>query len=318
MSYWKQTEITDILGDLAFLTQNGEQLTVVPYRAAGGVFTGTTINPYFYTVTNANGGTVTQANGLQTLATNTTANGSSQCKTTSVCRYVGWAQCVSTNRLALGDTGTANNVRRWGAFNGTDGAYFKISGTTVYVATMAGSVETAIASSSWNQSTVVPTLTNYNRYQIIYSVNTVVFMINGVPVHISTFATSQWTNYPHLPAWMDNVNSASSTTNVTMTSKTATIYRLGMRDTQDIYAHITTAGTYNLKYSPGTLHRITLNSPSGTLITIYDNTAGSGTVIAVINTPSQANPVTLEYELEFNTGLTLVTTGTWDATISFE
>lgn len=318
MSYWKQTEITDIFGDLGMLTQNGELYTIEPYRTCGGVFTGSTINPYFYTATVSNGGTVTQGNSLQTLATNTTANGSAQVLSNSVCRYVGWAQCIATNRLALGDTGVANNVRRWGAFNGTDGAYFKISGTTVYVATMAGGSETAIASSSWNQNTTVPTLTNYNRYQILYSVNTVVFMINSVPVHIASFATGQWTYNLHLPVWMDNVNSAGSTTNVTMSSKSATIYRLGRRDTQDVCAHLTTAGTYNLKYSPGTLHRIVLNNPTGTLITVYDNITNSGTVLAVINTPAQANPVTLEYEIEFNIGLTIVTTGTWDLSVVYQ
>lgn len=69
----------------------------------------------------------------------------------------------------------------------------------------------------------------------------------------------------------------------------------------------------------GILHSITLNKPAATgVITVYDNTAASGTVLATITTPANPQPVTLIYDLYFQTGLTIVTaTAAQDITISF-
>lgn len=85
------------------------------------------------------------------------------------------------------------------------------------------------------------------------------------------------------------------------------------------YTHISTAATTTIKSGAGTLHIITVNS-LGTVAsttTIYDNTAGSGTVIGVINTLTLSGPFT--FDIAFATGLTLVTTGTVapDITVSY-
>lgn len=74
------------------------------------------------------------------------------------------------------------------------------------------------------------------------------------------------------------------------------------------YTHISanTAGT-TIKSSFGTLAGIVVNTAGATdTITVYDNTAASGTVIAVL---SEAVG-TYTYGLSFNTGLTLVVAGT--------
>lgn len=74
------------------------------------------------------------------------------------------------------------------------------------------------------------------------------------------------------------------------------------------YAHITTNTTTTVKSGAGTLQNIVINNPgSAWVATVYDNTAGSGTVIAVI---SAAAGQTLPYNLRFSAGLTIVTTGT--------
>lgn len=322
MSYWKQTEITDRFNVRTRNTMNGELRTMEGFRTAGRVLSGSVVDPNFFSSTATNGGSATQSNGVLTLATNTTANGAIQVNAESISRYVGAAQMEATARIAMGDTGTANNVRRWGMMDlaAQNGVYFKLSGSTMYVCTLSGGVETAIASASWNQSTVVPTLTNYNLWQIQYMVSSVNFIINGTLVHQISGAPSSasWAQTLNLYLWTDNTNSGGSTTNVNMLLKSAHNYRFGKHDTQNVYFHGTTAATTVLKYGPGTLHRMTLNNPGGTLITLYDNTAGSGTVIAVINTPSTANPVTLTYEIEFNIGLTVVSTGTWDFTIIYQ
>lgn len=69
--------------------------------------------------------------------------------------------------------------------------------------------------------------------------------------------------------------------------------------------------TTTIKSGAGVLKRVTVNTigSASNTCTIYDNTAGSGTIIAVID-PTQAQR-TFEYDLVFSTGLTIVTaTGT--------
>lgn len=84
------------------------------------------------------------------------------------------------------------------------------------------------------------------------------------------------------------------------------------------FTNITTATTTTVKSGAGVLHTVCVNS-LGTVAsstTIYDNTAGSGTKIATLNTLALLGCQT--YDVAFATGLTVVTTGTIapDVTIS--
>lgn len=85
------------------------------------------------------------------------------------------------------------------------------------------------------------------------------------------------------------------------------------------YQNITGTATTTLKSVPGVLHSITFNKPVATeVITIYDNTTNSGTIIGTITVPASPLPVTLTYDVAFWTGLTLVTaTASSDITVSF-
>lgn len=82
------------------------------------------------------------------------------------------------------------------------------------------------------------------------------------------------------------------------------------------YTHIASNTTTVVKSGTGVLHIVTINTPgTADTATIYDNTAGSGTVMAVINDAS-TSAETLTYDITFNTGCTIVTTGTTSADIS--
>lgn len=83
------------------------------------------------------------------------------------------------------------------------------------------------------------------------------------------------------------------------------------------FTNITTNATTTAKSGAGTLHAITVNNPGTTeTLTIYDNTAGSGTKIGTVAVGT--NLTTLIFDLAFSTGLTIVsagtTTGDWTAT----
>lgn len=74
------------------------------------------------------------------------------------------------------------------------------------------------------------------------------------------------------------------------------------------YSNITANATTVIKAGSGVLNTITFNGPVATgTVSIFDNTAGSGTSIGVITTPASPMPVTLNFNVRFSTGLTIVT-----------
>lgn len=87
----------------------------------------------------------------------------------------------------------------------------------------------------------------------------------------------------------------------------------------DSYLNITGDATTVVKSGAGTLSRIVLNAPTATeVITIYDNTAASGTIIGKITIPTSPQPVSIEFGVAFATGLTILTaTATSDLTIVY-
>jgi hypothetical protein len=318
MTYWPQTQLKDQYGFVSELTPMDEVRVVTPVRLVGSTFVGTTLDTNFWVAEQLSGATVTQVSGSIAFATSGVANSWASLRSVRLARYVGSSSNRYRAQVQLGDTGTTNNTRKWGAFTTTDGAYFKIVNTTVSVCTLRFGVETAVASASWNGSTTVPTLTNVNTYEIYWTNAKVYFVIGGVLVHTVSASTATWTTTTTLPLRTENYNTAGSTTAVRMEVRVATITRLGNLETEPKYYHFTSANTYIMKYGPGKLHHVTLNNAAGTLITIYDNVSAAGDTIAIINTPAQANPVTLQYGIAFNSGLTVVSTGTWDATVVYE
>lgn len=74
------------------------------------------------------------------------------------------------------------------------------------------------------------------------------------------------------------------------------------------YTNITTDTTTVIKSGAGILHTVILNTPVATeVITIFDNTAASGTKIATITVPASPLPVELTFDCAFLTGLTILT-----------
>lgn len=80
--------------------------------------------------------------------------------------------------------------------------------------------------------------------------------------------------------------------------------------------NIATATTTTVKSGIGVLHSITINTTAAATITIYDNTAGSGTKIGTI-AASPAIGSTFLYDCAFTTGLTVVTAGASDITVNY-
>jgi len=73
------------------------------------------------------------------------------------------------------------------------------------------------------------------------------------------------------------------------------------------YAHLNSTGTTTIKSGAGILRRVVINTRGSiaNTLTIYDNTSGSGTVIAAIDTVNGVSGH-FEYNVAFSTGLTVV------------
>jgi hypothetical protein len=78
--------------------------------------------------------------------------------------------------------------------------------------------------------------------------------------------------------------------------------------------NIAAAGTTTLFTGKGTLHSVVVNSVAATSsVVVYDNTSAAGTKLATIGTVSSYG--SFIYDVAFNTGLTVVVTGTPDVTV---
>lgn len=82
------------------------------------------------------------------------------------------------------------------------------------------------------------------------------------------------------------------------------------------YANSTTATTTVVKSGAGTLHSIVVNTTAAGSVTVYDNTAGSGTKIATLK--ASVVEGTYVYDVAFATGLTIVTAAASDVTVTYK
>lgn len=105
----------DTYGFGAENTPNGDTRSVNPVRQAGVAFEGPTLDTNFWLTTLIAGGTVTQNNGRIDILTNTTANGVASLFSSRKARHIAGSSNLFRMAGRFGDTGTANNVRQFGA-----------------------------------------------------------------------------------------------------------------------------------------------------------------------------------------------------------
>jgi len=300
-------------------TPMGEQRVVTPYRLAGGNFEGTTIDPRFWVATIANSATAAQANSQIVLGSGTNSAGSVQLHSFRRARYVSGAGMRYRAVVTL-DAAIANNTRRWGVANGatmptiTDGAYFRLSGTTFSVVTFKGSSATPVDSGSFNGAlgaSYDPGTTRHT-YEIYWTNSRVYFVVDGEILHTVDAMAATWAVSMSHHVYASNINSG-NTTNVNITIRVSSIARLGNAQTEptSVFQSGTTAGLI-LKYGAGNLHGMVISAiTQNSVITLYDNTAASGTVIWASGTMgAQTQPFGLEFHnIPFQNGLFLVISG---------
>lgn len=268
-------------------TPTGEIRTATISRLVGAAFEGTTLDTNFWTSTVANAATVTQSSASVLLTSGVDAAGSAKLNSVRRARYTSAAANRFRGVIQL-DGGQTNNTRKWGVGFGvtmptiTDGAYFKLSGTTLSVETLKAGVATTVSSGSFNGNLglTYSVGTTVLTYEIYWTNSAVWFSIGGSLLHKVSASSATWADTMHHYIYMDNINSG-NTTSVILYCRVASIVRLGNLLTQPMSRHFTTAqGGTILKYGPGNVHRlICCGNNNNAKIQLYDGTDATGTLL---------------------------------------
>lgn len=327
-----QPDSGSILSRSAILTQpflqnvrgtiSAQLLTTEQRLIAGGSLDGTTLDTNLFSTTVANNGTVSIAGGAVRVRTGSTADGAAKLNSVRTARFVAGRSNICSISASLSHSGTSNNVTEWGVGTTDNRIVFRLSGTTLScVVRSAGSDVVDVASTSWNSNRTVPTLTNMNFYEIHYNAILVYFLINGVVMHVvtklnatSTTATVEDLN---MPIRLSNTNSSSSTSDLSIYATGVVVLGTSSTDPISSYKNITTATTTLCAIGAGELKRITLNTAANGTVKLYDGVTAVN-IFASITVSSSDIPTVWEFDLQFNTGLTIVTSAATDITVVFE
>ena len=318
------SKIVNGFGINAELTPLYELRVANTHRLAGGLFAGSSLDSNFYTSTLTSGATVSVADSVMTVSSNTTNGSTGRVETVTTAQYTASNSNMFRGVIKVGDLGVTGNIRRWGATTTNDGYFFFLNGTVLGIGVRKNTTETLTNQSQFNGDKTFVLDTNFHVYEIYYKTSGIYFIIDGKLIHqISTSTTSLVSSLNLKPA-ISNVNAA-STTNCTISAMLMTIARFGDLVTNPIYKNLVGASTTTLKQSAGRLHSIICNNAAqtaGQSITIYDNTTNSGAKIGTIDLSKLPSPMAIQYNtngVEFNTGLTLVTVGAAvDITVIYE
>lgn len=322
------TEVAELRDSYGFSVENtpmGEMRTATPFRLVGSTYDGLTTDTRFWTAITGNGGTAVTSNAQLVLSSGTVANNSTSVQSVRTARYLGGSANRFRMVMRLPDTGTTNNVRRWGAFTPTDGAFFELDGTLPRVVTRKGSVDTQVNNWSFNgdYGDRITVDTNVHTYEIYWTNSKVWFVYDDTVVHTFRALTSTWSNTMNLPVRFENNSKNGGTSNVGLNVRVATIYRLGQGNTQPTsFFQSGQVAAAVLKIGAGNLHEIVISNVSNTsAITLYDGTTTGGNVIWASGAMgAQTIPFSVDFKgLPFFQGLTLaIATANSNATVVYE
>jgi hypothetical protein len=82
------------------------------------------------------------------------------------------------------------------------------------------------------------------------------------------------------------------------------------------FKNINASGTTVVARQGGLLHNVVINTTSASGIAIYDGTTVGGTLIATIASGAINSGTTINYDVRFTAGLTVVVGGNQDITLS--
>jgi hypothetical protein len=304
-----------------------------PYKVVGVPFAAS-VDTNFWTVANSGTGSAAGvANSIATLTSGTAASAYGKLTSVRSGRYIHSHPLAFAANVRLTAVTVANTLRAWGAVTLStvapqNGCYFSVnaSGQLQINTVHATSIQT-VTSGSFNGVVSQFVLdTNVHLYEIQYSVTGAYFFVDNLLVHSVTPTTGVLYQIPIFPinAW---ATSTAASTSASLEVWDASILREGRDSTAPIsfFQSGTTAGI-NLKIGAGALRSIVIsNITNNAAITLYDNTASSGTILwasGAIPTGGGANPGVIYVDLKeipFYTGLELaITTANCNVLVVYE
>jgi hypothetical protein len=319
MTIFNKTRITDAYGFVAECSPTDTLRTNKIFKLVGAASSGTQLEPNFWATSTGNGGNVIESEGAVRIRTNTTASGYCNVQSIRTGRYVAGTSNYCRAVVQL-DTGVSGNVRRFGAFNSQNGAFYELNGTTFKVVTRKAGVDTPVSSGSFNGTlgTIYTLDTNVRTFEIYWTNSSVWFATGGQVLHKVSATTSTWSVTMHLPLRAENINT-SITNDISMYIRVASINRLGEAESEPTYKYISGAGTTVLRYSPGKLHKLIISDgANGSSIAIYDGISAAGTMIANMNTSTVNTVASVDFQCPYFTGLTIVVTNAVNFTVIYE
>ncbi len=255
------------------------------------------------------------------MSTGTTANSSAMYESNRRARFAVGGDLLFTGAFKYKTVVDADNVRRCGIYDDDNGYYFQLDGSTYSIGTRKSGVDTLVSSGSFNGdhgSTFSPTTeTAYYKLDIEYTPMGAFWYINETLLH-SIFPVGHLTDFLTLPIRFECYNSNGNTTDNKFDCLATVVSRLGQLETNPTYKYISSNTTTVCKVGAGSLHRIIIPDNVGDVY-IYDNTAGSGTLICDLDTSQGSEPLgSVEFSAPFSDGLTIVTTGGAKLTVIYE
>lgn len=286
------------------------------YRLVGTNFDGIVKDTNFWSESVANGGAVTQSGEIK-LQTNGAANGSAQYTSVRRARFVVGSANQFVGAFKFNTAGTPDNIRRLGAYDDNNGYFFELSESVFGVGSRKDGVDTFVTSSNFNGhygTNFTPASTNYYKYDIEWTPLGAFYYVNGKLLHKNV--GGHFTNILTQPIRFENINNNGSVSDVIMDCLGVVIIRLGELTTNPTYKYIAGAQTgVVLKVGAGDLHTVVNTNNAGS-ITLWDNTAASGDIIAIIDLAKVLG--TLTFNAPFSNGLTITSTGACFVTITYE
>jgi hypothetical protein len=301
-----------------WVNPTNELATSPVYRMVGTAFDGTVLDPNFWTPTLVNG-SVAQDGGIITLQTSAAINSSAKYVTKRRARFVTGSAQLLTAGMAMTAAPIAGNTRRIGAYDTNNGFFMQVSGTTFSVGTRKATADTLVNTGSFNGNLGLswsPSLDTFYKVQIEFTPLAVIYYINGTRLH--AIQSAGLSDTLTLPITFENINTTNNT-DIDLQCVGALIARQGELHTgRAIYAQSGTVAAQVLKYGAGILHGAIFGDvTAGSVITIYDNTAASGTVLfASGSMEKKVNPFHVDFfGTPFSIGLTL-TIATQDSNVT--
>lgn len=285
----------------------GQGISAPKVYLFGDTFEGSTLESLWASTLTGSGSALVTA-GACNLATGATANSTAKIASTiSLQPQAGLVTCwYATIQLSTNAGTAANNTVRFGLYDTAGSGYgFSISGSTCQA--LRYSNASAFTSSLSGPGTFVLD-TNPHSYEVLSYGNIAFLLQDGVLLHTFNVSGTGQRSIAS-PTTVENNNSGGSTTSCTINVQEVGVCRYG-GDPRAVSrsTRISTNTTTTLKSSAGVLTGLLIGvGGSGSTATLYDNTAGSGTVLATITTT--ATNYIGPLEIPFYVGLTVVTAG---------